>query len=182
MTDQIPELHERVTAGRLLATTAAQISAHLDSFCSWLLIGVGGAYSLVLANLDSLQKLVSPRSIQISLLLLLIAIVLGVFQRWLAAIVAAGAATGEKAEQIGRELAAQDINVDFRIVFREMERGTYYPAKWMVRRSFAKAIAGDFAASGRVAAALSQIQSGLALVLVGFVVAALAVTVFGVQV
>ena len=182
MTDQSSELHERVTAGRLLATSAAQISAHLDSFCSWLLIGVGGAYTLVLANLDSLQQLISPRSLQKSLLLLLIAIVFGVFQRWLAAIVAASAATGEKADQIGKDLAAQDIDVDFKVVFREMERGTYYPAKWIVRRSFNKAMAGDFAISGRVAAAISQIQSVLAFILAGFVVAAIAVTVCGVKV
>jgi hypothetical protein len=114
--------------------------------------------------------------------LLLIAIVLGVFQRWLAAIVAASAATGEKAEQIGKELATQDIEIDFKVVFREMERGIYYPAKWMVRRSFNKVMSGDFAASGRVAAAISQIQSGLAFVLVGFVVAAIAVTVCGIKV
>lgn len=143
---------------------------------------MGGAYALVLANLDSLQQLVSPRSLQISLLLLLIAIILGVFQRWLAAIVAASAATGEKAEQIGKELAVQDIEIDFKVVFREMERGTYYPAKWMVRRSFNKVMSGDFAASGRVAAAISQIQSGFVFVLVGFVVAAIAVTVCGINV
>lgn len=171
-----------MTAGRLLATAAAQISAHLDSFCSWLLIGVGGAYALVLANLGSVQQLVSPRSLQKSLLLLLIAIVIGVFQRWLAAIVSASAATGEKAEQIGNDLAAQDIELDFKVVSREMERGTYYPAKWMVRRSFNKAMSADFAASGRIASAISQIQSMLAFILVGFVVAAIAVTVFGVKV
>lgn len=182
MTDQSAELHERVTAGRLLATAAAQISAHLDTFCSWLLIGVGGAYALVLTNLDSLQQLVSLRSLQKSLLLLLIAIVIGVFQRWLAAIVAANAATGEKAEQIGKDLAERDIEVDFKVVFREMERGTYYPARWMLRRSFNKAMSGDFAASGRITAAISQIQSVLAFVLVGFVVTAIAVTVYGVKV
>ena len=136
----------------------------------------------MLANLDSLQQLVSPRSLQKSLLFLIIAIVLGVFQRWLAAIVAANAATGGKAEQIGKDLAAQDIEVDFKIVLREIERGIYYPAKWMVRRSFNKAMSGDFAASGRIAAAISQIQSGLAFILVGFVVAAIAVTVCGVNV
>ncbi len=182
MTEDFPELHERVTAGRLLSTTASQVSERLDSFCSWLLLGVGGAYSLVFANLASLQGLISTHSIRTSLQLLLAAIVLGIVQRWLAAMVAAGSATAEKAERIGRELADQDINIDFKVVFREMERGLYYPAKWFARGSFEKAMSGDFAASGRVTAYISQIQSWLALVLVGFVVAAIAVTACGVKV
>ena len=177
-----PELHERIMAGRLLAVSAAQISSHLDSFCSWLLLGVGGGYALVLANLASLQGFIAPQSLQTSLFLLLVAIAFGVLQRWLAAIVAASTASGEKAEEIGKELADRDIDVDFRIVFREMERGTYYPAKWMVRRSFNKAMSGDFAAGGRITALISQIQSALAFVVVGLVVAAIAVTAYGVKV
>jgi len=156
--EEYPELHERITAGLLLSTTAAQISRHLDSFCSWLLIGVGGSYSLIIANLASLQQFVSPRSIRISLLLLLVAILLGVLQRWLAAMVAASEATGDKADQIGKNLAERDIEIDFKIVSQEMQRGTYYPAKWIVRRSFEKAISGDFAASGRVTAKISQVH------------------------
>jgi hypothetical protein len=182
VTEEFPELHERVTAGRLLSTTAAQVSKRLDSFCSWLLFGVGGAYTLVFANWASLQNLISAHTLRISLRLLLVAIVIGIFQRWLAAMVAAGSATGEKAEQIGRDLAGQGVKIDFKVVFREMERGMYYPAKWMARNRFNKAMLGDFAASGRITARISQVQSWLALVLVGFVVAAVAVTVSGVKV
>lgn len=181
MSDQYQEMHERITAGRLLTTTAGQISMHLDSFCSWLLLGVGGAYALIFSSFESLEYLISSSSLQVSLLLLLVAIVLGVFQRWLAAIVAASVATSAKAEQIGKDLAERNLEVDFKVIFREVERGTYFPAKLMARCSFKKALDGDFAASGRIAAAIAQIQSLLAFVLVGFVVAAIAVTVFGLK-
>ena len=182
MNDDIPDIHERVTAGRLLSTTAAQISGRLDAFCGWLLFGVGAAYALVLAHWAELQALVAPHTLQVSLRLLLGAIVVGIFQRWLAAMVAASFATAEKAGQLGAELAAQGIELDFTVVFREMERGLFYPAKWLARSSFKKAIAGDLAAGGRLAAYISQIQSWLALVLVGLVVAAVAATVAGVKV
>ena len=182
MNEDIPNIHERVTAGRLLSTTAAQISDKLDTFCGWLLFGVGAAYALVLAHWAELQALVAPHTLQVSLRLLLSAIVVGIFQRWLAAMVAASFATAEKAGQLGSELAAQGTKLDFRVVFREMEKGLFYPAKWLARSSFKRAIGGDLAAGGRLAAYISQIQSWLALLLVGLVVVAVAVTVAGVKV
>jgi len=102
----------------------------MGSFGTWLLVGVGATYSLVLANLASVQQFVSLGSVRSGLLLLLTAVVLGVLQRWLGAIVGASSAAAEKADKIGRDL---DINLDFQVLFREMERGTYYPAKWIVK-------------------------------------------------
>lgn len=181
MNDQHPEMHERITAGRLLITTAGQISMQLDSFCSWLLLGVGGAYALIFSNLDSLQFLVSSSSLQTSLLLLLVAIVLGVLQRWLAAIVASNVAASEKAEKLGSELAERNLQIDFRIVFQEVEKGLHFPSNLIARRSFEKVLGGDFAASGRLTAGISQLQSLFVLVLVGLVVAAIAVTALGLK-
>lgn len=182
MSEEIPNLHERVTAGRLLSTTAAQVSGRLDAFCSWLLFGVGAAYALVLAHWAGLQGLVASHSLQLSLALLLAAIVVDIFQRWLAAMVAASCATAERAGQLGAELAARGIDLEFSVVFSEMERGLFYPARWIARSSYKKAMAGDLAAGGRLAAYISQVQSWLALSLVGLVVAAVAVTVLGVKV
>ncbi|WP_149364050.1 hypothetical protein [Rhodanobacter sp. T12-5] len=182
MNEDIPHLHERVTASRLLSTTAAEISGKLDAFCNWLLLGVGAAYTLVFSHWAELRSLIAPCTLQISLALLLAAIVVGIFQRWLAAMVASSFATSEKSSQVGAELAARGIEVDFAVVFSEMERGLFYPAKWIARSSFKKAVAGDLAAGGRLAAYISQIQSWLAFALVGLVVAAVAVTVSGVKV
>lgn len=182
MIDDQPELHERITAGRLLSLAAARASEHMSAFGNWLLIGVGAAYSLVVVNLASIQKFVSLSSIRAGLILLLAVIVLGVLQRWLAAIIASGAAAGEHAEKIGHELAEQDIDIDFKVVLREMKRGTYYPARWIVQSSFEKAMEGDYAASGRMSAALSQIHSLLVFFEAAFAVAAVAVTACGVQV
>jgi hypothetical protein len=166
----------------LLSTTAAHVSQSLDSFCSWLLLGVGATYTFVLSNLASLQDLIAVASVRASLYLLLAAIAVGVVQRWLAATVAASCATSEKADEIGCNLSAQEVEVDFAVVFREMQRGLFYPAKWMARRSFKKAMKGDFAVGGRLAAALSQAQAWLTFLLVALVIAALAVTASGIQV
>lgn len=174
-------LHEKITAGKLLSISAAQISSRLDLFCSWLLIGVGGAYALILANLKSLQDLISVHYMKGSLLMLLVAIVLGILQRWLAAVVAGNAATSEMAGQIGKDLSERDIDIDFTKVFSEMEKGLFYPTKWIARSSFKKAMSGDFAASGRFSAFISQVQSWLVFTLVGVIVAAIAVTISGVK-
>lgn len=95
--------------------------------------------------------------------------------------VAAGDAVSEKASQIGKELSERGIEIDFQVVFLEMEKGLFYPAKWLARRSFKKAVSGDFAASGRFYAAVSQVQSWLALFLMGFIVAAITETICGVN-
>ncbi|MFC3552479.1 hypothetical protein ACFOLC_15855 [Lysobacter cavernae] len=182
MSDELPEIHERVTAGRLLSLVAAHVSEHMGSFGNWLLVGVGATYSLVLANLASVQQFVSLWSIRTGLLLLLAAVILGVLQRWLAAIVSASSAAAEKSDKIGHALAEQDIDIDFRALFREMERGIYYPAKWIVRRSFNKAMSGDFAAAGRMSAGISQVQSFLVLAQAGFAIAAIATIARGVKV
>ncbi|UYK76877.1 hypothetical protein NG825_00235 [Xanthomonas sacchari] len=182
MADEFPEIHERVTAGRLLSLAAAHVSEHMGSFGTWLLVGVGATYSLVLANLASVQQFVSLWSVRSGLLLLLAAVALGVLQRWLAAIVGASSAAAEKADKIGRDLADQDIDLDFQVLFREMERGTYYPAKWIVKRSYSKVMAGDFAAFGRMSAGIAQVQSYLVLAQVGCALAAIASIAFGVKV
>jgi len=182
MGDDLPELHERVTAGRLLSLVAAHVSEQMGSFGSWLLIGVGATYSLVLANLASVQQFVALSSIRTGLLMLLFAVIFGVLQRWLAAIVGASSAAAEKADKIGRDLAEQGVDIDPKVLFREMERGTFYPAKWIVRSSNEKVITGDFAAGGRISAGISQIQSFLVLIQVGLSVSAVAVIACGVKV
>lgn len=182
MADGLPEVHERFAAGRLLALAAAHGSEHMGSFGTWLLVGVGATYSLVLTNLASVQEFVELWSIRSGLLLLLVAVVLGVLQRWLAAIVGASSAVAEKSAMIGRDLSEQGIDLDFSVLFREMERGTYYPAKWVVRRNYSKAVAGDLAVAGRMSAGIAQVQSLLVLVQVGFALAAIATIACGVKV
>ena len=182
MGNELPEIHERVTAGRLLSLASAHVSEQLSSFGSWLLVGVGATYSLVLANLASVQQFVSLWSIRTGLLLLLAAIVLGVLQRWLSAIVSASSATAERADKIGRDLSDQDIELDFRVLFREMERGIYYPAKWFVHRSYQKLMEGDFAASGRLSAGIAQAHGFLVLAQMGFALAAIGTIARGLKV
>lgn len=182
MSEELREFHERLTAGRLLALGAAHVSEQLGSFGSWLLIGVGATYALVLANLAAVQQFVWLSTIRTGLVLLLVAVVLGVLQRGLAAILSASSASAEKAEQIGRELAERGIEIDFKVLFREIERGTFYPAKWIIRRSCNHISEGDFAASGRQSAGIAQIQSLLVLAQVGFAVSAIAVIAWGVRI
>lgn len=182
MNENHTELHERVTAGRLLSIMAARLSANLGSFGSWLLVGVGAVYSLVLADLSSIQEFVALEAIKTGMGLLLVSVVLGVIQRWLSAIITGSCESAEAAEKIGRDLAEQDIDLDFNVVFREIENGTYYPAKWLVRRSFKNAMSGDFAASGRLSGRLAQIQSIVVFAQVGFSLAAIGVIVNGLNV
>ena len=177
-----PELHERITAGRLLTLAASHTSESLSSFGNWLLIGVGATFSLVLANLGALQSFVELASIRLGLIFLLVAIVLGVLQRWLAAITSANFAVSEKAAAIGASLDEQGIDLNFEVLFREIERGLYFPGKWLAQRGSKKVLAGDFAAAGRVSAAIAQVQGLLVIVQVLVSVAAIGVVAWGVKV
>lgn len=169
------EVQAKVLAGRLLSLGAGRASAALDQFSSWLLSGFGATFALLFGNIDPVSKHLRVESLQSAIWLFLAVLVLGVISRLLAAIIGAGAEAASQAEPMGRELAEQEIEVNVKTVFREVESATFWPARQAVASSFRKVDKGDFAAAGRLHARLAQLQGYLV-----FVEVALAVVIVGV--
>jgi hypothetical protein len=168
-----------VLAGQLLTRAAGRASEALDKFSGWMLAGFGAAFALVLANIQTVSKFVPVASLRGGALFLLVAIMVGVLQKYLASIVASAAAAGADGEALGQ---ANADGVKFTVVFDQMELATLYPLRWAVKYAFRKAANGDVAVAGRMCFVVAQIQGGLvavesvlALTAAAMVVGALAV-------
>lgn len=182
MTDEQFDPHAKILAGKVLTITAAAISEPLNNFSSWMLAGLGAAYSLVFANMAALQNFVSVHSIRNGLILLLIALPLGLFQRLLAAQISASSAVSEKVEAATEKLLSKNVKLDLDVFNVEMEKGLFFPFSFFMRWGIKKARAGDFAVSGRLAARLSQIQTWTVFIQTVVVIGAVVVIISGLKV
>jgi hypothetical protein len=171
---------ERQLSLRLLTTSAAAISAVLDSFGVWLLAGFGAAISLIVVNLSSIKDYIPISNIRHAILLFLVATICALLAKYLASIISAMAINSENGRQIGNDLPPNTVN--FESILLEIETATFYPARWLVSSSFRKVRQGDFAASGRLTYKLAQIQGILLFAEVALCVAAAGVLAYGLAV
>jgi hypothetical protein len=149
----VANIVEKLLAAKMLASAAGHSSSQLSSFSGWLITGFAAGFGLLLANIESISKFVEPRRVGLAILFFLGAVLVHVVQRWLAAITAGSIAAGNDA---GTASANHNQEIDFKVVFAEMERASYRPARWFIRRSFAKVASGDLAGAGRMQFKLAQ--------------------------
>lgn len=178
MTD-IPHLQEKVLAGNLLTAGAAKASAALDSFASWLLGGFGAALALVLSSDAALGKYVLEEDLRCAGVLFLWAATLTIVEKYLAAVISGAAETASLAAEAGRRLADDGVEVDFLVVFQELQSAVVWPARWFVVRSHEKALRGDFASSGKNFLRCAQAQGLLVLTSAVLLLIAIGVLVRG---
>ncbi len=150
------DVHEKVLASALLSEAAGKCSASLDSFSSWLLGGFAAALVFLISNVGSLQAHLPVIALRAAGRLFLIAVVLGLVEKYIATVLRGAAEASAAGREIGEKFAEFDL--DFKIVFGELEKAMFPPLKWFVRRSLAKAQSGDFAASARSFVKWAQIQ------------------------
>lgn len=169
-------------ANQLLTRAARAASESLDTYSGWMLAGFGAAFSLALANIQTVSKFVAVASLRRSAFLFLAALMVGVVQKFLASLVASSAAAGLEGEALGQANATAGVDLDFAVVFGEMERAILFPFRWVVKRALGKVPPEDLTVGGRMCFMLSQIQgwlvlaeSILALVAAAIIVQALAV-------
>lgn len=162
---------ERLLANRLLILAAQGSSKTMDSFSGWMLGGFGGAFALLLANIENVAPLLKLESLKWGVTWFLGAVLLGVVQKAIASIIASSAAAGLEGEAIGREIGEDNIQLDLSQVFREMQEAVLPPFRWIVKRAFLKSAAGDHAAGGRMCMVLAQTQGWIVFVEAVFAVA-----------
>ncbi len=174
-----PHFWEKLLASKMLSSAAGHASAELASFSGWLITGFAAAFGLLLVNIDAVSKFLDPGKLGRAIVLFLVAVVVHVIQRWLAAITAGSIAAGKEAASAAIEGSHE---LDFVVVFAEMERATYRPMRWFVRKSYAKVANGDVAAAGRMQAKLAQWQGFAVLAQLVLSVSAIAVVVVNLNV
>lgn len=160
MTNQTQESQPQnaIFLGKVLTVMANRVTTELVAFSSWMIVGFSATLALLLANLDTVSGFMEPSTIGTAIKLFAVTILLHVLQRYLAAIVMAGAAVGKELEAM-----PTDSNIDVQWFMRKVEEATLWPTRYMVRWSNRKVLAGDFAVSGRQLAVLAQVQAWLVL-------------------
>lgn len=99
---ELPEEAQR-EADILLSAFSAQ-SATIDKFATWVLAVIGASATLVVSNIDSITNEIPHYYVAIGLLLLGLASLAGLVEKWLAVVVQAASATGT---QTGEDLEKQ---------------------------------------------------------------------------
>jgi hypothetical protein len=176
------DIQAKILAGRLLTLGARHSSEALDQFSSWLLGGFGAASALLIVNVENVSKHLAIGSLRSAVWLFLIMLLLGAFSKLLASILRAAGGAAAESESMGRDLADDEVEVNFKTVFRETEKATLPPMRMLVASSLRKVEGGDFAASGRLYAKLAQIQSFIVFVEVVLAAAAALVLACGLAV
>lgn len=148
---------ERRLAGRTLMASAQSISDSLTTFSSWLMIGVGSAFSLVVTNIEKISQVIEITKVRFSLLLLLGSLVLAVLVKLLLAMVGAIVSGNAAGTAISKELVLENRPIDIELFFGEPLRGIWWPFSWLTRNNLNKTRAGDIAAGARLAAKTAQL-------------------------
>lgn len=174
MPDPEPPLNARTAAQHTLLAATRRVSDGLPTFSSWLLAGLGAAFSLVVANIEKVSTFIEITHIRFGLIVFLLSLVVAVVATYLSTIVKVALGAHEDGEALGKRLAASPGPIDIDLFLSEFERGLLPPIRWLARSSMKKAKSGDIVAGARMIAKLSQVQallvaaqSVLALVAVG---------------
>ncbi len=171
MTDQ-KSINARVLANTLLMRSMGRSSAAVDKFSVWLFAGFGAAVGLLFANLDTVLAHIPATQLQVAVRLFAWSMVATVVQRYLAVVIAAGAAGAEEGRQIFAASGIPASEVDLDVLLNEMSLALWRPFRWPIRRLNRRLKAGDFAAVGRLVAKIAQLQGVFVLAQVGLVFAA----------
>ena len=164
-----------------LLVAASKVNESLGAFSGWLIAGVGAAFSLLLANYDSVARFVAPQCIRLALLLLVVGLVVSIFARLLSAMVSSSIGSHKATTQRVKELGKSGETFDLNVFIKEFERGLFPYQRWMARYTMNKALKGDVVASARLVAKLSQVQALLVLTEALIAIAAAAMLVAGLK-
>jgi len=164
-----------------LVVAASKVNESLGSFSSWLVAGVGAAFSLLLASYEAVSRFVCASHIQVALLLLIIGLIVSIFARLLAAMVSSAIGSHEASSAHVKRLLATGETFDVEVFTAEFQKGLFPYQRWLTNRAMAKAQSGDFVAGARLIAKLSQLQALLVLGEAALTIGAAAALVAGLK-
>ena len=170
----VEHVHEKVLASTLLFETAGKSSAIVDRFSGWLLAGYAAAVTFLVTNSASLSNALSPDLLRATIRWLFVAVLLAVAEKFLATILAAASSGASMGRKYVADLNEREIEIDIKVVLREMERAMIPPMRWIVARSFRKAESGDLTAAARNISRCGQVQALLVLAQAGVILYAIA--------
>jgi len=173
---------EQFIASVLLTESVSRGASALDSFSSWLLGGFGAGVGLLVVNVNSVKATLQLATIKHVVVLFLCAAVIGLLERILTSVLVAASQAATIARTMVMDRPELWRSLDFSVVFAEINRAIFPPLRWIARRSFAKAAAGDLSAASRTMVAWAQVRGLLVLIQVALLGWALCAIIRNLQV
>jgi hypothetical protein len=157
---QIPpeKIIARVAAGASLTIASGHASASLDKFASWFLAAFGAGLALIVSHLQEVSAFIPLPTVTTAAYLFLVAATVCIAQRYVAMIIASGAAAAKE----GREMGDKLQHMDTQEFFAQMLKGIPGPMKKMCKGQFDALGKGDYAVSGRFFMRLTMLHGVLA--------------------
>jgi hypothetical protein len=159
MADHELPLNEKTAAQQTLLAATRRVGETLPAFSTWLLGGLGAAFTLVVANIEKVSRFIEITHIRFSLIIFLISLGVAVLATYLSTIVKAALGAQEDGEALSKRIIASAGTFDVSLFMSEYERGLLPPVRWIAHFSMNKAKAGDIVAGARMIAKLSQVQA-----------------------
>lgn len=164
---------DQVFATKLLRLMVDKTSSELGTFSSWLVAGAAAFFGLLLNAIDKLGSVVNLQALPLSMKLFLIAVMLNVLQRVLAAMVAGSVKAAQAAELLAKEALTDGPAFTLSGVTKLIERSFWPPARWLIRHGNRRVLQHDFVSSAAFLVKLTQIQWYLMFVQIALLAAAI---------
>jgi len=159
MAQQIEHLQERVLVSNLLFGAIGASSRNMDAFSSWLLAGFAAVAAALFANLGAATAHLTAYAVHAFFVSFFVVVVLGIVAKFLAVIVV-GASSGAAIGRVeGARAAESGAQLNVNVIFSEAESAILPPARWLIRRSFAKAARGELTAAAKTFTIVVQAQA-----------------------
>ena len=155
---EIKNIHDQNFVNILRAKTNECVSPIIDHFSSWLIGGYGAAAALLVSQYNSVSNHINISVIQDFLLLLMLALIMAVIQKFISSLVISNARASIVGVELGRDASENNIDLDFEFIFNEIEKSIFPISRWFVRRSLRKVLKGDLMANSRNIVRLLQVQ------------------------
>lgn len=107
---------------KIMFMSGIKTSAIVDKTSSWFLGGVAATSALFISNIESISNLLGSETTRIMILLLIISIVFGFLQKYLATQLSINVAVTETVEPIIEEAVAQGLEADFVKIVDEIKK------------------------------------------------------------
>ena len=161
---RIENINEQNFVNLIRAKINLQVSSLIDTFSGWLIGGFGAAATLLVSQYESVSKHIGALEIQSFLNYFIFALVISIFQKYIAIIIKASSIGAMEGKELAEEFVQKEIKLDMEMIFREMEKSMLPVARCFVRRSFEKIRSGDLVSAFRSFTMLSQVQGLMTIV------------------
>ena len=176
------EIATKQATNALLLGIARVLSESHSAYATWLLAGFSAAFTLVLANMDIATKYIETASIKSALYVFLYSIGLAVIQKWINSVIQGGFKGGEEGNKVDIALAQNNMEIDQEFVLKEIEKATWYPARFLIKWQYNKVRQGDLLVVGRQQFKLAQLVGLLLLAQISFALYSLWLIIGGIRV